>query len=98
MTKQDFIDEQNNYFFRMIDKTLENKLKEELDEIKNGDIKYQDRLRIFLSDVKPKVLTERIKSYICDKLITKYKFTKEDILEIKLSSDRFPCILIDLKF
>lgn len=96
MTKQDFINAQRNFIFSKIDKSLENTFQLKLKEIENGQDTCQYGMRIFLSDIKPKVLTDEIKTYIYDRLIKEYKFTKEDIGTIELSSDNHPCILINL--
>ena len=98
MTKQDFIDAQENQFFNTIDKSLEKELQKELENFKNGTNNYKNRIRLFLSDAKANTITNEIREYICDKLISKYKFVKEDIIGITISSDYISCIVVNLKF
>ena len=69
-----------------------------MEKFKNGTNDYENRIRLFLHDVKIDVITDRIENYIHNTLVMDYKFAEEDITKISLSNDNYPCILIDLNF
>lgn len=94
VTKQDLVKAYNNDILVKISESI-NRCMDRL--AKNPATLNSQCNQMFLSDIHPFSMTDSLYNAVMDILVTTFGFEKSDILNITLSSDSIPCLLITFK-